>query len=81
MTRDPLSALFAEFGRLRLLERVEKELRRRGYRLVAGVDEVGRGCLAGPVVAAAVVLDPERYIPGIHDSKMVSALERERSTS
>src|SRR5436309_918137 len=42
------------------------------------VDEVGRGCLAGPVVAAAVVLDPERYIPGIHDSKMVSALERER---
>jgi len=39
---------------------------------------VGRGCLAGPVVAAAVVLDPERYIPGIHDSKMVTALERER---
>jgi ribonuclease HII len=42
------------------------------------VDEVGRGCLAGPVVAAAVVLDPERYIPRISDSKTVTPLERER---
>ena len=41
-------------------------------------DEVGRGCLAGPVVAAAVVLDPDRYIPRICDSKTVTALERER---
>jgi len=45
---------------------------------VAGVDEVGRGCLAGPVVAAAVVLDPDRYIPRITDSKTVTALERAR---
>ena len=43
-----------------------------------GVDEVGRGCLAGPVVAAAVVLDPDRYIPRICDSKTVTALEREK---
>lgn len=43
---------------------------------MAGVDEVGRGCLAGPVVAAAVVLDPDRYIPRITDSKTVTALER-----
>ena len=57
---------------------LENALRRYGFHRIAGVDEVGRGCLAGPVVAAAVVLDPERYIPGIHDSKMVSALERER---
>ena len=42
------------------------------------MDEVGRGCLAGPVVAAAVVLDPDRYIPRICDSKTVTALERER---
>jgi len=39
---------------------------------------VGRGCLAGPVVAAAVVLNPERHIPGVSDSKAVPAAERER---
>ncbi|MDQ3488993.1 MAG: ribonuclease HII [Acidobacteriota bacterium] len=49
-----------------------------GFNYVAGVDEVGRGCLAGPVVAAAVVLDPSRYIPRICDSKTVTALEREK---
>ena len=48
-----------------------------GFNYVAGVDEVGRGCLAGPVVAGAVVLDPSRYIPRICDSKTVTALERE----
>jgi len=48
-----------------------------GFVYVAGVDEVGRGCLAGPVVAAAVVLDPDRYIPRICDSKTVPAAERE----
>jgi len=57
---------------------LENAMRRYGLHRVAGVDEVGRGCLAGPVVAAAVVLDPDRYIPGIHDSKTVTALERER---
>ena len=49
-----------------------------GFNHVAGVDEVGRGCLAGPVVAAAVVLDPDRYVPRVCDSKTVTALERER---
>ena len=44
---------------------------------VAGVDEVGRGCLAGPVVAGAVVLHPDRHIPGVSDSKAVPAVERE----
>src|SRR4029453_5588422 len=57
---------------------LENALRRMGFVYVAGVDEVGRGCLAGPVVAAAVVLDPERYIPRISDSKTVTALARER---
>jgi ribonuclease HII len=55
---------------------LENALRRMGFVYVAGVDEVGRGCLAGPVVAAAVVLDPDRYIPRICDSKTVTALER-----
>lgn len=45
---------------------------------MAGVDEVGRGCLAGPVVAAAVILRPEAYVSGIADSKAVPAPERER---
>jgi len=62
----------------RAMRTLENALRRYGFHRIAGVDEVGRGCLAGPVVAAAVVLDPGRYIAGIHDSKMVSALERER---
>jgi ribonuclease HII len=45
---------------------------------VAGVDEVGRGCLAGPVMAGAVVLDPGRHISGLADSKALTALGRER---
>ena len=56
---------------------LENALRRVGFVHVAGVDEVGRGCLAGPVVAAAVVLHPERHIPGVCDSKTVPAIERE----
>jgi ribonuclease HII len=78
VTPDPLGALFAELGRLRLLDRVEKELRRRGYKLVAGVDEVGRGCLAGPVVAAAVILPEDCVLPGLDDSKKIDAAGRER---
>jgi ribonuclease HII len=46
--------------------------------LVAGVDEAGRGPLAGPVVAAAVILDPGRPIEGLRDSKQLSAARRER---
>ena len=75
---DPLGALFAELGRLCLLDRLEKELRRRGYLLVAGVDEVGRGSLAGPVVAAAVILPDDCVLPGLDDSKKVDAACRER---
>ena len=57
---------------------LENALRRVGFVHVAGVDEVGRGCLAGPVVAAAVILHPGRHIPGVCDSKAVQAPERER---
>ena len=46
--------------------------------LIAGVDEVGRGPLAGPVVAAAVILDPSRPIEGLTDSKKLSEKQRER---
>jgi ribonuclease HII len=57
---------------------LENAARRWGFYRVAGCDEVGRGCLAGPVVAGAVVLDPGRHIPGLADSKTVPAVERER---
>jgi ribonuclease HII len=57
---------------------LENTLRRLGFNRVAGVDEVGRGCLAGPVMAGAVVLDPARHIAGLADSKQVPAAERER---
>lgn len=63
--------------RVPALRTLENALRRGGFCHVAGVDEVGRGCLAGPVVAAAVVLDPGRHIPGVSDSKAVPAAERE----
>ena len=56
---------------------LENALRRVGFMNVAGVDEVGRGCLAGPVVAAAVVLHPDRHVAGVSDSKAVPAEERE----
>ena len=56
---------------------VENALRRLGLDRIAGVDEVGRGCLAGPVVAAAVVLDPAAHVPGLADSKLVPPDERE----
>ena len=64
--------------KVRSFRTLENALRRMGFVYVAGVDEVGRGCLAGPVVAGAVILNPERYIPRICDSKTVTALERER---
>ncbi|MEQ1923755.1 MAG: hypothetical protein ABL952_14710, partial [Pyrinomonadaceae bacterium] len=47
----------------------EQQARDAGYRFIAGVDEVGRGCLAGPVVAAACILDLDRELPeGLDDS-------------
>ena len=57
----------------------EDEARAGGFQLIAGVDEVGRGALAGPVVAAAVILNPERPVPdGLDDSKKLTARQRHR---
>jgi ribonuclease HII len=64
--------------KVRAFRTIENAIRRMGFNAVAGVDEVGRGCLAGPVVAAAVVLAPDRYVARIGDSKSVTALERAR---
>lgn len=71
-----MEPLLAEAYRLRLLRGVEAELYPLGFSRFAGVDEVGRGCLAGPVVAAAVVVNPEITVPGIDDSKRLTAAAR-----
>ncbi|MHB0969117.1 MAG: ribonuclease HII [Thermoanaerobaculia bacterium] len=73
-----LSPLFAELARLAEMSEVERRLRDFGFRAIAGTDEVGRGCLAGPVVAACVVLDREPALPGVDDSKLLDENERAR---
>lgn len=57
----------------------ESEARSNGFHCVAGVDEAGRGCLAGPVVAAAVILPEGVDLPGVHDSKCMTAHAREEA--
>jgi ribonuclease HII len=64
-------------GKIRCEATMERELRARGFRFVAGVDEVGRGSLFGPVVAAAVILSPDHPIRGLNDSKLLDAERRE----
>jgi len=56
---------------------MERELYARGFRAVAGADEVGRGSLFGPVMAAAVILSPERPVRGLNDSKLLEPERRE----
>jgi len=64
-------------GKIRCEATLERELRARGFQAVAGVDEVGRGSLFGPVVAAAVILSPDRPVRGLNDSKLLDADRRE----
>ena len=76
----PLSASAAKLRllkRLRCTLRFEKRVWQMGARLVAGVDEVGRGSLFGPVVAAAVILEPSYRIRGLRDSKLLEPERRE----
>ncbi|OPX86704.1 MAG: Ribonuclease HII [Pelotomaculum sp. PtaB.Bin104] len=71
------SAREAEIKRLEKLFIYEDELRAGGHYLVAGVDEAGRGPLAGPVVAGAVILPREVCLPGLNDSKKLTPTKRE----
>ena len=64
-------------GKFRCQATLERELRARGFRAVAGVDEVGRGCLFGPVMAGAVILSPDRPVRGLNDSKLLEPERRE----
>ncbi|HXA52963.1 MAG TPA: ribonuclease HII [Candidatus Acidoferrum sp.] len=64
-------------GKFRCEGTLERELRARGFHAVAGVDEVGRGALFGPVFAAAVILSEDRPVRGLNDSKLLDAERRE----
>ena len=64
-------------GKFRCEATLERELRARGFHAIAGVDEVGRGSLFGPVVAAAVILSPDRPVRGLNDSKLLEPERRE----
>ncbi len=68
----------SEEQRIKEMCAYENELRERGYKFVAGVDEAGRGPLAGAVYAAAVVFEKDVYIPEINDSKKLSEKKREK---
>src|SRR5687768_11524996 len=70
--------LSEEFARPIFLGIIEEETYSRGFKCVAGLDEVGRGPLAGPVVAAAVVLPRGFSHPDIRDSKLLNSGQRER---
>lgn len=74
--RSALDRLFCELARVGEMSEVERRLGELGFRLIAGTDEVGRGCLAGPVVAAAVVLD-EPTLFGVNDSKLLAPADRQ----
>lgn len=66
-----------EEERLRHMLEIEDSLYQKGYKLVCGVDEAGRGPLCGPVVAAAVILNKDEMIEGVNDSKKLSEKKRE----
>ena len=66
-----------EFERLTLLKKDEQDLYNQGCNYICGIDEAGRGPLAGPVVVAAVIMPKDSFIEGINDSKKVSEKKRE----
>ena len=66
-----------DIAKLAEMKAHEDELRAQGYRYIAGMDEVGRGPLAGPVYAACVILPADFDVTGINDSKKLSAKKRE----
>ena len=67
-----------EEERLINLKKIEKELHTKGFNSICGIDEAGRGPLAGPVVVAGVIMPENSMIEGVNDSKKVSEKKRER---
>lgn len=76
-TRKAKNAYERERRRLHRLHRFEYAMRERGFQAIGGVDEVGRGPLAGPVVAGCVVAHEPLLIPGLNDSKLVRPERRQ----
>ena len=66
-----------EEERLKNLKQIEKELHEKGFKNICGIDEAGRGPLAGPVVVAGVIMPEDSMIEGVNDSKKVSEKKRE----
>lgn len=67
-----------EFERLKVIKEIEENLYNEGITSIAGIDEAGRGPLAGPVVVASVIMPKESMIEGVNDSKKVSEKKREK---
>lgn len=67
--------------RLKEIDHYERQLRERGFRMLAGVDEAGRGALAGPLVAAAVILPDDFDLDGIEDSKLLTPKQRRQAAA
>ena len=67
-----------EEQRLNMLKQYENDLRNKGYKYICGIDEAGRGPLAGPVVVASVIMPEGSMIEGVNDSKKVSEKKREK---
>ena len=67
-----------ELERLTILKQMEKELYKKGFKNICGIDEAGRGPLAGPVVIAGVIMPQNSMIEGVNDSKKVSEKKREK---
>lgn len=67
-----------EEERLKNLKQIEKELHEKGFKNICGIDEAGRGPLAGPVVVAGVIMPEDSMIEGVNDSKKVSEKKREK---
>lgn len=67
-----------ELERLTSLKQMEKELNEKGFKSICGIDEAGRGPLAGPVVVAGVIMPKDSMIEGVNDSKKISEKKREK---
>lgn len=67
-----------EETRLKLLKEQEDELRKKGFQFICGIDEAGRGPLAGPVVVASVIMPQNSMIEGVNDSKKIAEKKREK---
>ena len=77
MNLETVNSVKLSLIELKILYSYENELLKKGYKYIAGTDEVGRGPLAGPLVCASVILNPDIIIEGLNDSKELTEKKRE----